>query len=195
VSPIRRFKIEFEVIKMTISTNSTVSKGSASFNLLVNDLPIPGNCSVDLLNGTSPDTQFTFNCSQWTDTDGYIVKYIFYAFTVDDPMKAYCIGESENEIFKTTLPIGYEPDGYNLYIFVQVVDNDNGFTQMSISEPIKVEPNFDIYDEIMDAARRDECYEMDELDAGNSQASIQKLLATSKIFNIISDAEARKFCK
>ncbi len=49
----------------------------SSLILKTNSLPLDGECKVDLLQGISLLTYFTIACSNWTDSDGEIVKYEF----------------------------------------------------------------------------------------------------------------------
>ena len=49
----------------------------SSLILKTNSLPLDGECKVDLLQGISLLTYFTISCSNWTDSDGEIVKYEF----------------------------------------------------------------------------------------------------------------------
>ena len=71
-----KWKIEFSLT--TISKYNGFSTGKASLVIKPNQLPSGGICSVYPLNGTTPNTLFKFNCSGWTDSDGVVVKYLFF---------------------------------------------------------------------------------------------------------------------
>jgi hypothetical protein len=191
IPSVRKYKIDFIVDTVEQSTGF-VSKGTASLVIVLNDLPIPGTCSIGTTTGTSPDTLFTVTCTGWTDPDGYIAKYSYYAITAAPNAAAYCFGYSQNGIIEAYLPQGYEEDNYKLNIFVEVSDNDDGITKFEIPNSVVVEPNMAIYDDMMLAAKDGECYQMEELFTGSSQASIQKLLATSTVFNSVSDKQSSK---
>lgn len=70
------WKIEFNLLSNT-PTNG-VATGTSSMTILVNQLPYGGKCVVAPLSGITFNTTFVFNCSNWSDYDGYIASYSFY---------------------------------------------------------------------------------------------------------------------
>jgi len=61
----------FEVFYYFLNENS-----SSAINVLINQPPKQGSCSIDRTNGTTT-TLFTIRCSGWIDEDG-IKDYTFY---------------------------------------------------------------------------------------------------------------------
>jgi len=58
------------------SANLTL-QGDSSNEFLVNFPPANGECDVDPKNGTTSDV-FSFNCSNWMDSEGFVTNYVFY---------------------------------------------------------------------------------------------------------------------
>ena len=67
------WKVDFIINNYENKTSS----GMASLILKTNEVPSNGQCNVDLLKGVGLSTYFTITCSNWTDSDGVIVKYEF----------------------------------------------------------------------------------------------------------------------
>jgi len=70
------WKVDF-IVNYNDDNNNKTSTGMSSLILKTNSLPLNGECKVDLLQGISLLTYFTIACSNWTDSDGEIVKYEF----------------------------------------------------------------------------------------------------------------------
>lgn len=49
----------------------------SSFDMIINQVPQGGSCTIDPLNGTI-ETIFTVSCTNWTDSDG-IRSYSLYS--------------------------------------------------------------------------------------------------------------------
>lgn len=70
-----RWKVEF-----TISTTSQtigITTGKSSLIVQVNQVPKHGTCSINHNEGYSSETEFTIECINWADDDGYIKNYLF----------------------------------------------------------------------------------------------------------------------
>ncbi len=68
-------------------------------------------------------------------------------------LNPFSIGYNSNGILKFQLPQGPTYDSYNLYLFVNVIDNNNGVTVYNLSTPVKVLSNsnvlFDLVKNVM----------------------------------------------
>lgn len=70
----------FWKVELTVSTliNGVIRNGSNELILKQNDLPQNGSCFVSPLSGVSFETNFTVNCSNWYDSDGFISSFEFF---------------------------------------------------------------------------------------------------------------------
>jgi len=75
-------KITYWKIELTVFATATLDQvtenGTSSLILKINQTPYNGTCVLSNSNGIAFQTYFTINCSDWTDSDGYIASYEFY---------------------------------------------------------------------------------------------------------------------
>ena len=90
----------------------------ASLTLKRNYLPLNGSCFVDKTNGTSLFTWFNIICLNWTDSDGIIAKYEFYA-TYKDNLNPIALNFNSNGKLSVQLPQGPNLDSYKIYLIVK----------------------------------------------------------------------------
>ena len=69
------WKVEFFIFTVSDGLNAN---GSTSMTLKKNQKPYNGSCSIDLLEGFVMETHFSFNCENWADHDGFVVKYEYF---------------------------------------------------------------------------------------------------------------------
>ena len=143
-----KWKAEFTLT--AISKQNGISKGASSIILQLNKLPYGGACIMTPEEGSAAQTLFTFNCHDWVDDDGDIVKYVFFASMIGTPIDA-CIGYTSDGVFVTQLPQGSDTNEYKMNIYVQIIDNDNGVTIFNFENQIKSEPNMTQIAGIFDA--------------------------------------------
>ncbi len=70
------WKVELTVF--TILTNGITTNGTSSLILKINQAPYNGICVLNNSTGMALETYFILNCTNWIDSDGYIVSYTFY---------------------------------------------------------------------------------------------------------------------
>lgn len=70
-----RWKVEFTLT--TISQSSGITTGKSSLIVQINQMPKHGSCNISRTQGYSAETEFTIECTNWADDDGYIKKYLF----------------------------------------------------------------------------------------------------------------------
>ena len=68
------------LLTTTVSQSNGIATGLSSLIVKVNKVPTGGSCSVWPLSGKAAKTNFTINCTGWSDpdSDGSIVKYSYY---------------------------------------------------------------------------------------------------------------------
>ena len=80
-SKITYWKIELTVF--TTTPDQVTENGTSSLILKINQTPYNGTCFLSNSNGIAFQTYFKINCSDWTDSDGYITSYEFYGYLFD----------------------------------------------------------------------------------------------------------------
>lgn len=70
-----RWKVEFTISTTSQTTGITI--GKSSLIVQVNQMPKHGQCSISHTEGYSAETEFTIECVNWTDDDGFIKNYLF----------------------------------------------------------------------------------------------------------------------
>ncbi|RNA30185.1 polycystic kidney disease 1-like 2, partial [Brachionus plicatilis] len=121
-------------LTVTTITNSGISMGSSSLRLKKNKLPQAGKCTVSPTEGLAMTTFFKIICTGWQDLDGKIVRYEYYSIYrgIDQPVSLGfdSVGQIEFE-----LPLGPAFDNYKMYLYVEVIDNDDGSTRFNLDTP------------------------------------------------------------
>jgi hypothetical protein len=85
-------QVQYWRFEVVYALESMQSVGVIEF--IVNSPPTSGNCSTDLLNGTT-SALLTITCSNWSDVDG-IQDYSFYSM-------AHCISRFESLVLSLRL--------------------------------------------------------------------------------------------
>ena len=142
---ILQWRIEL-VIQSTFQDNST-TYGLAVMNLKINEKPYNGSCLLNTTTGFALYTYFEIECGNWTDNDGFIVRYEYFA-KYSDGSSPMAINYNTEGNLKTQLPQGLKSDSYKLYIFVQVIDDSDAITVFEIPEPVVVEVKPGFVDEL-----------------------------------------------
>ena len=187
--------IQSNSIKLELSiTTSENATGTFSMLALINQVPTSGECTVSPLNGTTSNTDFTITCSNWTDPDGQIAKYTYFANFLNDQAQIG-LGYSWDGILTTQLPQGAVYDSNRVYISVEVKDNDNGRAYYTCDAPITVRPNEakGIQSLMSDLVSQNvELVQNRILSEGSSVASVQTLLSVAYLLNqqSLSDKKA-----
>jgi hypothetical protein len=130
----------FEVIYTFLSESS-----SSAMNLILNQPPSNGSCSINPLNGTT-STLFDISCSDWFDEEG-IKDYSFYGREIflsnlkndfiflawtTDPSKRTIIAFSSISTFQVLLPAGDDQTSL-LHLTISIRDILNCITELNIS--------------------------------------------------------------
>lgn len=197
------WKIEF-YLTATTATNG-IASGTASMLIKVNQLPTNGTCSISPSSGISGNTTFVISCSNWVDSDGYVSSYSFNSNTCILILLAYyynnkfnllkglysgqqtttSIGSNSIGSISSQLPVGAVYDSYNLYISVNIIDNDNGVTTYQIANPVVVQPAqsdlASIIQQLLDPNSANSLNSI--LYSGNSQLTTQTILSISSMLN------------
>ena len=175
---------KFELYLTTMSAENGIATGSSSFIVFINQIPKGGSCSASPNHGFSVTTMFTITCTSWYDPDGLILKYNYYARLLDDQM-SIGLGYSTNGTLSTTLPQGAVYDSYNLYISVEIVDDNEGIAYFDIATPIVVSPDTTYVQNIISSLINiDPKLSLNaQMFKGNSQLSMQTILSISSVLN------------
>lgn len=72
------FNWKIELSLESITDQSGTSTGYSSLILYKNQIPTNGTCSINPTSGYAMDTLFNISCWNWTDPDGFIVKYEYF---------------------------------------------------------------------------------------------------------------------
>ncbi|KAL3876324.1 hypothetical protein ACJMK2_034186 [Sinanodonta woodiana] len=111
-------KKKFQLRLFMSNAGSSVT-GETSINLIVNDFPSGGNCSVTPLNGTATQTYHEFKCTGFTDEDG-IAKYEFLYFDKDG-LETIILSGTDTK-YNDTLPLGNSNNNFYLDIYARISD-------------------------------------------------------------------------
>lgn len=97
-------------------------------------------------------------------------------------------GTSLDGSLSVQLPEGSATDNYNTYIYVNIVDNDNGVTTYEYALPIQVKPNSDMLADITSQLLNPNGGGsiLTSLYSGNSQLATQTLLTISAALNNVN---------
>ena len=101
-----------------------------------NQIPVNGYCQVNNKTGLAFETNFTIDCFNWTDSDGFIVAYEFIAFINET---SSLISLDKNNLGKSVFKL---PSGF-LTLKVNVIDDSSGINQFIIPDLVKVDLNND----------------------------------------------------
>jgi hypothetical protein len=119
----------FYRIDLTITAISSngINSGASTIIFQRNQLPTNGTCYVTPTTGISMTTNFTVQCLNWYDPDGYIVRYEFHAtYLSNENINGLGISTTGNKTF--TLQQGPDYDDNKMYMHAQIFDNDGGST-------------------------------------------------------------------
>ena len=175
---------KFELYLTTMSAENGIAAGSSSFIVFINQIPKGGSCTASPNHGFSVTTMFTITCTSWYDPDGLIVKYNYYARLLDDQM-SIGLGYSTKGSLSTTLPQGAIYDSYNLYISVEIVDDNEGIAHFDIAIPVVVSPDTTYVQNIISSLIHidPKLSQNAKKFKGDSQLSIQTILSISSVLN------------
>ena len=114
-----------------------------------------------MYDGFALTTYFQITCLNWTDIDGYITRYEYFAsFANDDNPVA--LNFNPDGALLTQLPQGPEFDSYNVSLFVQIIDDADAIAVYYIPIPVTVQPKNDyialIEDEVISGNGQSEFY-------------------------------------
>lgn len=101
------------------------------------------------------------------------------------------LGTSLNGVLSSqNLPIGPSTDSYRLYLYVNIMDNDNGVTTYNITTPIQVQPDTSTLSNIMQELSNPTSTGTitNILASGNSQVATTVLLSVSSLLNSASSS-------
>lgn len=109
---------------------------SQKHDFTTNESPHGGNCSVDKYEGTVLETNFTFTCSGWNDTD----KYLSFQFGYLTGAGAFEILQEGTQSYLHTnkLPLGDSLNDNTLRVDIYVKDEWGGYANKSVN--VKVRP-------------------------------------------------------
>jgi hypothetical protein len=98
------------------------------------------------------------------------------------------LGTSTNGALNTQLPLGASYDSYQLSIFVQIMDNDNGISYYTISNQLVVQANTSATESIFSAILNTDTSSsvLSTLNSGSPEASISTILTLSSVLNDLS---------
>jgi hypothetical protein len=112
----------------------------------------------------------------------------FLGYSLNNKALAMGFGTSLDGSLSVQLPEGSATDNYNTYIYVNIVDNDNGVTTYEFALPIQVKPNSDmladITSQLLDPNGGGSI--LTSLYSGNSQLATQTLLTISAALNNVN---------
>ena len=104
------------------------------------------------------------------------------------------LGSSENGALETQLPQGAVYDSYNMFISVEIIDQDDGVTYYDIQNPVVVKPNISLVNSMIDRliSADPKLPQNVDLFKGDSQLSVQTILSISSVLNgqSLSDKKA-----
>jgi hypothetical protein len=104
------------------------------------------------------------------------------------------IGSSETGTLLTQLPQGAVYDSYNMYVSIEIVDQDDGISYYAIQNPIVVAPNMSLVNSMIDKliSAHPKLPQNVDLFKGDSQLTIQTILSISSVLNgqSLSDKKA-----
>ena len=109
---------------------------SQKHDITTNESPRGGNCSVDKYEGTVLETNFTFTCSGWNDTD----KNLFFQFGYLTGAGAFEILQEGTQSYLHTnkLPLGDSLEDNTFRVDIYVKDEWGGYANKSVN--VKVRP-------------------------------------------------------
>lgn len=96
------------------------------------------------------------------------------------------LGTSTSGNLSLQLPEGAYYDSYKTYINVKIIDNDGGVTLFQIATPVVVTPDLSILNSIQTQLTNPTSYIQSLLSGGDSQTTLQALLAISSLLNGVS---------
>ncbi|XP_038066995.1 uncharacterized protein LOC119737008 isoform X2 [Patiria miniata] len=106
--------------------------GMASLDLITNERPIVGNCSMVPENGTALDTEFNIFCNDWSDPDLPLnFRYAQRLLPTDSWTWMYS-GEKPYMDQPSIFPQGYESEDYYVYILVRVDDYIGSYSDLEL---------------------------------------------------------------
>jgi hypothetical protein len=179
-----------------LSTNSYangLAVGSSSIILQTNKIPLGGTCNISQTNGTAYETEFTIWCENWIDVDGYVAEYSFFAYYYDDSIN-YGLGYNSIGNLTTQLPQGAAYDSNRLYIYVQIIDNENGVTIFNFTNPMFIDPpNSSVYAQNLNDLLSQNQYssKVINLNTANTIQTIQTLTNAADMLNAQSFADQK----
>ena len=176
------WKIEYEIKYGTNAKNSFSSRTSTL--LMVNQLPQSGLCSTTPSNGFVAQTLFSISCTGWTDPDGLVNNFEFYAKQLNTFNDIY-LGYDQFGSISLNLPMGAEYDNFNLYLYVKVYDNENGITYYNLPTPVVVAQNKAYISTLLNQFLNNDPFMTfnQQLSEGLAQQTVQNILTLSSYFN------------
>ena len=104
------------------------------------------------------------------------------------------LGSSEDGVLETQLPQGAVYDSYNMFMSVEIIDQDDGVAYYHIQNPVVVKPNMSFVNSMIDQliSADPKLPQNVDLFKGDSQLSIQTILSISSVLNgqSLSDKKA-----
>ncbi|CAF1093640.1 unnamed protein product, partial [Brachionus calyciflorus] len=176
------WKVELEV--KAIFPDQTSSIGSTSMHFKINEKPFNGNCTINSTRGYALKTLFAIECSSWTDNDGYIVRYEYFAKYSDGSSPIAIFFNSEGVLI-TQLPQGLKEDFYRLYIFIQIFDDLDAITVFEIPEPVIVEVDMKFFESIVNPILNDPISFdlLKEIRTGDLNVASKNIISMTSILN------------
>lgn len=102
------------------------------------------------------------------------------------------LGSSLTGVLMTQLPNGAPADSNRLYIYVNIIDNDNGVTTFQIATPVQVDPDMGVLNSVIqqlsDPTNTGTINNV--LASGNSQLATSVLLSVASLLNSVTYSSA-----
>ncbi|XP_022084984.1 uncharacterized protein LOC110976208 [Acanthaster planci] len=106
--------------------------GMASLDLITNERPIVGNCSVVPENGTALETEFNIFCNDWIDPDLPLTFRYAQRLLPTESWTWMYSGEKPYMDVPSIFPQGYESEDFYVYILVRVDDYIGSYSDLEL---------------------------------------------------------------
>ena len=124
------------------------------------------------------------------DSDGLVAKYAFYGRYLNDDTNIG-LGYSSNGTLQTTLPLGASYDSYKMYIYIEIIDDNDGYIIYNISSPIISQPDLTNANQILEdlIGVNTSANTLKHIFSGNPLQTVQNILLIGNNLNFISQSD------
>ncbi|CAF0988120.1 unnamed protein product, partial [Brachionus calyciflorus] len=161
-----------------------IATGYNALNIKINEKPYNGTCKITPNIGYALSDKFVIDCIDWTDNDGYVVRYEYFVRNSKES-SPIAINYNQNGTLITKLPQGLKENSYKLFVFVQVIDDSDGITIYEIPQIITVElmSGFlnDFSNQILNNPEQSNF--LNDIKNGNLQDSSSSLISINSLIN------------